>query len=74
MGEGLEDRNSGLGKEILSSLPCNPHVGRQGTQKLCLYGFLEGRTSLERGEKGRGEHRRTFWLESLGYSERMLVP
>lgn len=34
----------------VSSLPGNPHVGRQGSQKLYLYGFSEGRTPW-RGEK-----------------------
>lgn len=73
MGEGLEDRNSGLGKEIVSSLPCNPHVGRQGSQKVCLYGFLEGRTPW-RGEKREENTTGPFGLKVLDTARECWYP
>lgn len=61
MGGGVGGQKLWAGeRDRVSSLPGNPHVGRQGSQKLYLYGFSEGANSLERGEKGKGEHRRTF--------------
>lgn len=57
---GAEDRNSGLGKrsDVISVLR-SPSRPPEVTDALSL-GLLGGSNSLGRGEKGRGEHRRTF--------------